>query len=64
VELFQRGATATERLRFRIGRLNSEGQFIHRGGIEGDNDVLAVGAAIPDFVGKVFAVDGRQLLTQ
>ena len=26
--------------------------------------ILAVGAAIPDFVGKVFAVDGRQLLTQ
>ena len=37
---------------------------VDRGGIERDDDVLAVRAAIPDFVGKVFAVDGRQLLTQ
>ncbi len=29
-----------------------------------DYDVLTVRAAIPDFVREVFAVDGRQLLTQ
>ena len=55
---------AAERQRFRVGRLDGEGQFVDRGGIERDDDVLAVRAAIPDFVGKVFTVDGRQLLTQ
>jgi len=63
VEFFQRGTAAAERQRFRVGRLDGEGQFVDRGSIERDDDVLAVRAAIPDFVGKVFAVDGWQLLT-
>ena len=64
MEFFQRGAAATERQRFRVGCLDGKSQLVHSGDIERDNDILTVRAAIPDFVREVFAVDGRQLLTQ